>query len=301
MKLAELQERTQVGVIIARMQGHELHEGHVDLIETVRARHGRVFIFLGCNVRVGDDTDPIDFKNRAAMIREKYPDIEIGQIWDNRADEVWSQNVDKLVRQWLNPGQKATLYGSRDSFIPYYKGKFPTITLEPEINISATAIRNRIQVNYPSSKDFRAGMIYATALRYPVSYQAVDVAVFDENGRVLLVKKPGETKWRFIGGFAEPDSESLEEDAKREAGEETGIEVGDVQYVGSAKIDDWRYRKSKSKIKSALFSAKYVFGRAEGADDVEFAKWFDTETLKRENIIEEHGVLFDLLKKKELV
>lgn len=299
MKLAELQERTPVGGIVARFQGNYLHEGHIDLIETVKSRHGRVLIFLGCSTKARDNEDPIDYRNRAAMIREKYPDIEIFDVWDNRCNKNWSKDLDKLIQKQLSPGQKITLYGSRDSFVPCYQGRFPTITLEPEINISATMIRKQIQVNYPSSEQFRAGMIYATALNYPVSYQAVDVAIFNED-KLLLVKKPGEVKWRFVGGFAEPDSGSLEEDAKREAQEETGLEVGDIQYVGSAKIDDWRYRKSKSKIKSALFTAQYVFGRAEGADDVEFAKWFLWDEVNAELLVEEHGVLFELLKKKNV-
>ncbi len=301
MKIAEPIERTEVGVIVARFQGHELHEAHIDLLDTVSSRHKRVFLFLGCTTRVGDSEDPLDYKNRAAMIRESYPDIEIADMWDERENDDWSRTLDSLIRKWLPPGQKATLYGSRDSFIPYYSGKFPTIALEPEINISATMIRKDIRTNYPSSKDFRAGMINATALRYPIAFQTVDVAIFDENGRILLVQKPKEKKWRFPGGFSDVEDDSLEQGAKREASEETGVEIDNITYVGSRKIDDWRYRKSKNKIKTALFAAKYIFGRAEGADDVAFAKWFDIDKLTKDDIMPEHHVLYDLLVEKEYI
>ncbi len=46
----------------------------------------------------------------------------------------------------------------------------------------------------------------------------------DDEGRVLLVRHEGETAWSDPGGKQEPD-ESLEAAARREAREETGVEV----------------------------------------------------------------------------
>ena len=54
--------------------------------------------------------------------------------------------------------------------------------------------------------------------------------------QVLLVKKPGEKAWRFIGGFSDPSSNSLEEDAKREVKEETGVDISEPVYLGSSLI-----------------------------------------------------------------
>ncbi len=51
------------------------------------------------------------------------------------------------------------------------------------------------------------------------------------------------------------------EDAKREVQEEAGVEVGNITYLGSTLINDWRYRGEIDKIKTALFVAKYVFGK----------------------------------------
>ena len=77
-------------------------------------------------------------------------------------------------------------------------------------------------------------------------------------------------------------------------GEETGIEISDPIYIGSKLIADWRYRGEADKIKTALFIAKYMFGKPEGADDVEAAKWFSIDTLSKDDIVVEHHGLFDM-------
>ena len=51
--------------------------------------------------------------------------------------------------------------------------------------------------------------------------------------------------------------------AVREGREETGeLELTDVAYVCSQRIDDFRYRKSEHKIMTAFFAATYVSGQA---------------------------------------
>jgi bifunctional NMN adenylyltransferase/nudix hydrolase len=297
--MREKQKLTDCGAIIGRFMIHELHDAHKDLIDSVLNRHERVIIFLGVSPIRNTLNNPIDFRHRAAMIREQYPLVDVFQVDDNRSNEVWSKNLDKKIREQLPPGQTVTLYGSRDSFLKAYSGKLPTCELESEIFVSATQIRKQIMVNYPSSKDYRAGLIAATGMHYPTAFQTVDCAIinFDTN-ELLLVRKPGETKWRFVGGFSDPSSDSLEQDAKREVMEETGVEVDDIKYIGSTKINDWRYRNNKDCIKTAFFSATYIFGQPEGADDVEAAKWVSMDTpLDKNDIVEEHHVLVDMFNK----
>lgn len=288
---------TDVGVIVARFHAHELHAGHVDLIETVLARHSRVFIFLGLSPLPSTLNNPLPFKDRKAMIKEKFGNkVEIFFIDDVPSNDIWSKNLDRSVSKWLNPRQTVTLYGSRDSFIKYYSGKFPTCELQPELFISATQIRRDIINNYPSSKDYRAGLIAATGLRYPTSYQAVDIAIYNDDGQVLMAKKPNETKFRFIGGFADPNSESLEADARREVQEEAGIEISDPKYMGSLRVNDWRYANEQDKIKTVFFLAKYIFGNPEGADDIELVKWFNPKDLSADNVVVTHLPLLEMFK-----
>jgi bifunctional NMN adenylyltransferase/nudix hydrolase len=290
---------TDVGVIVGRFQVNELHEAHIDLITSVTNKHDRVLVFLGNSIIRNTTSNPLDYRARRAMIADKFPNVEIHYINDNPSDLAWSKNLDKLISEQLMPLQTVTLYGSRDSFLKGYSGKYNTCELEATTFISGTEVRRRVSNNYPATSDYRAGMIAATAYRYPTAFQCVDIAVVNDKQEVLLARKPDEKKWRFIGGFSDPRTSSLEEDAKREVQEEAGIEVEIISYLGSTLIDDWRYRGEQDKIKTALFLAKYIFGKPEGADDIAEVKWVPIGTgLAKDNIEPLHHVLVDMFNEK---
>jgi|LakMenEpi03Aug12_release.lakeMendotaPanAssembly.Ray.scaffolds.fasta_scaffold36447_2 bifunctional NMN adenylyltransferase/nudix hydrolase len=290
---------TDVGVIVGRFQVNELHEAHIDLITSVTNKHDRVLVFLGNSIIRNTTSNPLDYRARRAMIADKFPNVEIHYINDNPSDLAWSKNLDKLISEQLMPLQTVTLYGSRDSFLKGYSGKYNTCELEATTFISGTEVRRRVSNNYPATSDYRAGMIAATAYRYPTAFQCVDIAVVNDKQEVLLARKPDEKKWRFIGGFSDPRTSSLEEDAKREVQEEAGIEVEIISYLGSTLIDDWRYRGEQDKIKTALFLAKYIFGKPEGADDIAEVKWVPIGTgLAKDNIELLHHVLVDMFNEK---
>lgn len=291
---------TDVGIIVGRFQVHELHEAHKDLIDTVLNKHERVIIFVGLSPLRNTATNPLDFNTRKRMIQESYPNIEVYYIDDVPSNTVWSKNLDREISRWLKPYQTVTLYGSRDSFIPAYSGKYPVQELESTKYISGTELRRRISNNYPPTIEFRAGAISASMNRYPTCYTTVDVAVIDhDKGRILLGRKEGETNLRFIGGFASPQSPSYENDARREVMEETGISVDDITYVGSTIIDDWRYRNEVDVIKTMFFVATYQFGRPEADDDIQYVEWVSLVDLLDEKIkvVDEHVVLVDMLKR----
>lgn len=285
-------------VIVGRFQVNELHEAHIDLINSVTQKHDRVLLFLGNSTIRNTTSNPLDYRARRAMIADKFPNVEVYYINDHPSDAVWSKNLDKQITEQLLPLQTVTLYGSRDSFIKSYSGKFNVCELEATTFISGTEVRRRVCNNYPPTSDYRAGMIAATAYRYPTAFQTVDIAVVNDKREILLARKPDEKKWRFIGGFSDPRSPSLEADAKREVSEEAGIEVDGITYLGSTLIDDWRYRGEQDKIKTALFVAKYMYGKPEGADDIAFVKWMKLEELTSENIVSEHHVLLDMFMEK---
>ena len=289
---------TDVAVIVGRFQVNELHEAHIDLITSVLNKHDRVLVFLGNSTIRNTLNNPLDYRARRTMIADKFPAVEIHYINDNPSDTAWTKNLDKLIGEQLLPMQTVTLYGSRDSFLKCYTGKYTTCELEATTFISGTEVRRRVCNNYPPTADYRAGMIAATAYRFPTAFQTVDIAVVNDKGELLLARKPEEKKWRFIGGFSDPASVSLEEDAKREVQEEAGVEVGNITYLGSTLINDWRYRGEIDKIKTALFVAKYVFGKPEGADDVAEVKWVSINNLTKNDIVETHHVLIDMFNEK---
>jgi bifunctional NMN adenylyltransferase/nudix hydrolase len=272
-------DKTNVGVIVGRFQCHELHEAHCELIQTVLAQHPKVIIVLGlspCKVTLNN---PLDFEARKKMILEAFPDVIVCYVKDCVSDTVWSKKLDETITDLISPNQTVTLYGSRDSFIPHYKGRFPTQRLEQSRYVSATELRKEISTRVKGTPDFRAGVIWATANKYPAVLPTVDVAIFNEDhSKVLLARKPNETLYRFVGGFAS-SSETYEADARREVMEETHLDITDPEYIGSALIDDWRYRKEADKIKTLFFAAKVLSGSPQADDDICELRWFETHKI----------------------
>lgn len=289
------QQPYDVGVIVGRFQVPELHQGHRDLIHHVRGQHDKTIIVLGVSPIWASSHNPLDFQARRQMLHAEFPHVEIAYVKDQPSDERWSARLDAVVGDLVTPGQTAVLYGARDSFIRHYHGTYDTRVLEAEQVFSGTAVRNKVKAAATrGSDDFRAGVIWATGARYPVSYPTVDVAILDGE-RLLLGRKEGEEKYRFVGGFADPASGSYEADAMREVREETGLSAGRLKYVGSALIDDWRYRNEPDSIKTLFFTAQYLFGHPKAADDLAEVRWFNIDALKTSDVVREHRPLLFLL------
>lgn len=111
------------------------------------------------------------------------------------------------------------------------------------------------------------------AARYPASSPCAIVLVH-RNEEILLVRKPGwpEGRYSLVAGFLSP-GESLEECARREVLEETGIVIDDPRYVAS------QYWPFPSQIMTG-FSAAYRSGEIICADaELEDARWFSVHAL----------------------
>jgi bifunctional NMN adenylyltransferase/nudix hydrolase len=271
------QDQYDVGVIVGRFQVHELHQAHHDLINYVCNRHEKVLIVLGLAPLPVSSNNPLDFEARKQMLLDSFPEISVLYIKDMHDDELWSGRLDSIVSDFVSPGQTVVLYGGRDSFLEHYHGVWPTQELVQTTFMSGSAQRKTIaRSRTRASADFRAGVIWASQSRFPTVYTTVDIAILNEDRtQVLLGRKPNEKLYRFLGGFAEPSSDTFEQDARREVAEEGGIEVGDLKYIGSANIPDWRYRNEPDCIRTMMFTAKYLHGRPHPGDDIEEVKWFD--------------------------
>lgn len=282
-----------IGVIIGRFQVHDLHTSHIELIEGVMAKHRKVVLFLGVSPALVTKRNPLDFVSRKEMILARFPQLTVLALPDVRSDNEWSLTLDRRIREVLPVG-KIMLYGRREGVLERYRGEFPTTELEPTIYVSGTEVRKNISNEVMTSRDFRAGVIYAAYNQYDKVFTGVDVAVM-KGHNVLLARKPNEQEWRFIGGFALPEDSSFEETVRREVRSEACIEIHNIRYIGSMKIDDWRYREESDKIISLFFCADFAGGHIEPNDDISELRLVPIHEFQASMLVEEHRPLFNLL------
>ena len=299
-----INETAEVGAIVARFQVPKLHEEHMALIQRVAETHPRVFVILGLAADACKCTynNPLDFPTRKAMVEQAFNNVEVLYIKDVGNDEIWSKNLDAIISSQIGPGQSVVLYGGRDSFVPHYKGKFATQELVPTKYISGKEIRKNVGIKSKATAEFREGVIWAVENQWPSALPTVDIAIMDPpKNRVLLCRKPNEKFLRFVGGFARPDSECYEDDAKREVLEETHLETAEYRYIGSARIRDWRYEGERNKIKTSFFSCLYVSGTPQADDDIAEVEWVCYDAFNNEEqFVPEHRVLAKMFRDRVL-
>jgi len=295
----------KTGVIIARFQTPYLHEGHRQLIKQVSDNHNKLIILLGVSPVAGSRKNPYDYHTREKMIKKDYPEIIVLPVSDHPSDRVWSETLDNLLKS-VFPSEHFCLYGSRDSFIPYYSGRFETVELPEHGDYNATELRKQYADKVFDSNDFRAGILYAYYNQYTKVYPTVDIAMFrNDKTEILLGKKAVNNKWRFIGGFSDPEDADYESAAKRELMEECGkMEITEMTYETSRKINDWRYRNEADKIITLLFSCDYIAGSPAAQDDIIDLNWFNISDLPQMLtdgfISDEHHELFTFIINKHL-
>ncbi len=295
-------KKYSIGVVVARFQIHDLHEGHHYVIKQVVQNHKKTIIFLGVPRFIGSMKNPLDFDTRKKMIQTHYPDSIILAIQDQSENSRWASELDRRILE-VYPHGEVLMYGSRDSFIPHYLsggGRFQTKELEPLGTFAGTDVRKMISEEVKNSLDFRSGVIYHAYNLYPRVIPTVDVVPFSNDmSKILLAKKYDESKWRFIGGFSKPNDDSFDILAKRIYGKETGgmSEASDYRYVGSCQVPDWRFRREVDKIMTTLFTCQYQWGTINPTDDISELRWFPLEEVKEDIFMDEHKKIFNMFQK----
>lgn len=111
---------------------------------------------------------------------------------------------------------------------------------------------------------------------FPRTDPAVIVLVHDGEGNAVLARQPTWAPGRFsvLAGFAEA-GESLEGTVTREIGEEIGVHVDDVQYLGS---QPWPFPRSLMIGFAARAPRNAVLRPRPG--EIEQARWFSRDRLR---------------------
>lgn len=298
----------KIGVVIGRFQVPDLHEGHNSLINMVRTLSDELVILVGSAGVKSVDKNPLCFETRKLMIKSIFENVIVEGIRDFKLNEKWSENVDTILGKIVSELQshtsdlyEITLYGGRDSFTDKYSGKYRVIELKEAIidNVDGTSIRRQLAINPMNSHDFRCGVIHAVEHLYPTAFPTVDIAILNGKGQVLLGRKEFEKIFRFIGGFVDPTDLNMEGAAKRECLEEVGENVllENFTYIGSMKVNDWRYRHSKNGIITTFFKCQYVGGEIQASDDIVECVWKNISELDEMNMVGEHLQLLEMLRK----
>lgn len=288
---------SSVGVVIGRFQIPELHDGHLELLKYVGDQHEKFLILVGYNTVRFNTANPFPVEMRVAMLKSLYPNAEVLPLLDSPIHpEHWSTVVDTLV-SGVEQGAGAVLYGSRDSFITDYSGRYETREILAFATHSATEIRNELGRELINDPMFRRGWLSAIHQQYTVTDPTVDAAIYTADfEKVLLGRRGAGSPLRFFGGFVDPTDDSYEVAVVRERTEEAlGIKVKRPMYIGSKRIIDPRYRNTDYGIVTTFFGMEYISGDPEAGDDMGLTEWAPLVPELLPEVSPTHHGLFEML------
>jgi 8-oxo-dGTP pyrophosphatase MutT (NUDIX family) len=111
-------------------------------------------------------------------------------------------------------------------------------------------------------------------------------AIIEKDGKILLGRKPENVSpypntWLLPGGGVELENESLIDAVKREAKEETGLEITDIEQISFDEDNEPNKNGEMTHYLFLVFKAKLVSDKSVPTDN-EFVKlqWFSKEELK---------------------
>lgn len=271
-----------VGVNVARFQIDELHEAHIELINIMLKTHKRLIIVFGLSPLECTSKNPLNLPMRKQAFIEKFRDkmsrIKLLYINNHRSDQVWSDNLDDLIKKNTSRVESIRYCGGRDSFLEYYTNTtFPIWRIDGFTQtefISATQRRNEIASTTEYDLSFRRGVIHTANNITAQCVPSIDLAILDHyKTSFLMGTRVGETTHRFIGSWVR-SRETFEDACHRTAKEKAGIEVYDLQPLKSFSNFDWKFKGERDDLTTLLYFAHMVKGyQPEPSGNISSLKW----------------------------
>ena len=106
----------------------------------------------------------------------------------------------------------------------------------------------------------------------------VRAAVFDDEGRVLLVRERSDGRWTLPGGWADV-GEGVAAGAVREVREESGYEVVHERLLGLYDRERWGHPPMSWYTLKAVSACRLVGGEARLSDETDAVAWFGRDEL----------------------
>lgn len=299
------------GVVIGRFQVPTLHAGHHHIIAHAN-RHERCVVVVGSGPFLGTKREPLDFLTRQRMINNVYPNAVVQSLGDHPSDEEWSNRLDETLRT-ISPTGSITLYGSRDSFIPHYKGSNLTKEVEQVEFSSGTEVRQQTFYDIRDTEDFRRGAIYSANIRSVPSLLAIDVAMWRSKPEtparkeILIAKaKIRPNEWKIPGRMVSRDSNCIETEINKVAAEfdlglTTTVEATNKPTLNPAlailPIRDWKYGADAPTVWTGLYLVPVVYGsgRPSARSKYRESMWLPLGDELPPGMIPEHHQLFSLI------
>ena len=295
----ETETNEKVVAIIMSLQTPVVDDFYKSLVHSVQLdnKDAKLDLIIYTPAVVASKNTPFEYKTVEWMAVCAFDGVfsKIQQIKDCNDHEKWCSDLDALVPEG------AVIYEFDDAILSAHEydklGKREVKILNSGLAAHEQELREKND-SETQNLDFRRGMMHAVSIQYDTVFPTVDCVIFQDDtlSKIYMARKPDEKKWRFIGGFADPNDTSYSCAARREAKEETGLDCVCFDWIGSAKIDDWRYRSERNKIITNIFAMKVVGGTPKPDDDIKEIKLVDVNELSFDDVQPEHHVILEKVK-----